>query len=264
MAKGSDTVLLSRPGRYTRLVTLNLPDAGNAMTAEMTRDWDKALDTMVAEEDVRALVVTGAGASFCVGADFSWFARGTSEHLTTAAVRDRMLPFYRSWLRPRELPFPVIAAVNGPVSGTGLCLALSCDLRFAGPKARFAMSFAYIGTAGGMGATGLLPEAIGTARARHMLYTGQEILPEQALDWGLVTGLDEDVLGHALEAAERIAGAGPIAMKLTKSGLAQTAPNLEATLRWEALAQAATMTTADIREGIKALSEGRTPEFRGR
>ncbi|UGQ12442.1 enoyl-CoA hydratase/isomerase family protein [Yinghuangia sp. ASG 101] len=264
MAKGSDAVVLSRPGRHTRLLTLNLPDLRNAMTAEMTRAWDAALDTVAAEEDVRALVVTGAGDAFCAGADFSWLVGGTSEQVTTAALRDRMLPFYRSWLRPRALPFPVVAAVNGPALGAGLCLALACDVRLAGHAARFGMPSAYVGTAGGMGATWLLPEAIGVGRARHMLYTGHEVSPDQALDWGLVTGVGENVLAESLETAERIAAAGPIALRLTKSGLAQAPTSLDVALQWEALAQAATMTTADIHEGIEAMRERRAPVFRGR
>lgn len=264
MAVGSDAVVVTRPGPGMRLLTLNRPEVRNAMTAEMTEAWDNAMDEVAADSEVRVAVVTGAGTSFCAGADFSWLDQGAAGEVTTDRLRDRMLPFYRSWLRPRTLPFPVIAAVNGPAVGAGLCLALACDLRYAGPTTRFSAPFIYLGTHGGMGATWLLPEAIGISRAREMLYTGHEVRTEQALEWGLVTGAGEDALAHSLEVAARIATAGPIALRLTKTGLEQAAAGLEASLQWEALAQPITMTTADIHEGIEAVRQRRAPHFRGR
>ncbi|OLT21654.1 enoyl-CoA hydratase [Actinomadura sp. CNU-125] len=259
----SDAVVLTRPGPGVRLVTLNRPGVRNAMTEEMTRAWDDALDEVAADRETRVLVVTGEASSFCSGADLSWLDQGTGEDITIDRLRDRMLPFYRSWLRPRTLPFPVIAAVNGPAVGAGVCLALACDLRFAGPGARFRTPFLYLATHGGMGATWLLPEAIGVTRARDMLYTGREVAPEQALEWGLVNDVAEDALAHSLTVAARIAEAGPIALRLTKTGLEQSAAGLEASIQWEALAQPVTMTTADLHEGIAAFRENRDPRFRG-
>jgi enoyl-CoA hydratase len=159
---------------------------------------------------------------------------------------------------------PVLAAVNGPTVGAGLCLALACDLRFAGPAARFSAPFIYRGTHSGMGATWLLPEAIGLSRAREMLYTGREVDPQEALQWGLVTQLADDVLAHTLTVAQRIAEAAPVAARLTKTGLEQSAAGLEAALQWEAMAQPVTMTTADLHEGIDAFRQGRPPRFAGR
>lgn len=263
-ADSGDAVLLTKPGPGIRLLTLNRPGVRNAMTEEMTLAWDQALDEVAADRETRVVVVTGEGASFCSGADLSWLDQGAAEDTTIDRLRDRMLPFYRTWLRPRALPFPVIAAVNGPAVGAGVCLALACDLRFAGPDARFSTPFVHRGTPGGMVATWLLPEAIGVTRARDMLYTGREVHPDRALDWGLITGAAADALDHALTVATRIAEAGPIALRLTKTGLEQSAAGLEASLQWEALAQPVTMTTADIHEGIVAFRENRAPEFRGR
>jgi enoyl-CoA hydratase len=95
-----------------------------------------------------------------------------------------------------------------------------------------------------------------------MLYTGEEVRAEQAQQWGLVAGVADDVLAHALKVAERVAGAAPIATKLTKAGLRQSAHGLEAALEWEALAQPVTMTTSDLHEGIEAQRQHRPPEFR--
>ncbi len=258
-------VLMSTPSPGVRLLTLNRPAIRNAMTSELTAAWDEALDAAVADRETRCLVVTGAGNSFCSGADLSWLDQGGEDDVTIDRLRDRMLPFYQSWLRPRKLPFPVIAAVNGPTVGAGVCLALACDLRFAAPSARFSTPFIYLGTHGGMGATWLLPEAIGVPRAREMLFTGRVVEAREAKDWGLVAEVaEEDVVAHALTAAARIAEAGPIATRLTKTGLEASAAGLEAAIQWEALAQPVTMNTADIHEGIDAVRSGRTPKFSGR
>jgi enoyl-CoA hydratase len=259
-----DAVVLSAPSPGVRLITLNRPEIRNAMTEEVTAGWDEAVSEVSADREVRALVVTGAGSSFCSGADLSWLDQGADHDLTPDRLRDRMLPFYRSWLRPRDLPFPVIAAVNGPVVGAAVCLALACDLRYASSAARFSTPFIYLGTHGGMGATWLLPEAIGVPRAREMLYTGREVQAEEALDWGLVGAVVDDVLAHSLTVAAQIAGAGPIATRLTKAGLEQAAHGLEASLQWEALAQPVTMTTSDLHEGIQAKRQRRPPVFHGK
>ncbi|MFE6820898.1 enoyl-CoA hydratase/isomerase family protein [Streptomyces sp. NPDC057690] len=260
----ADAVLVTEPSPGVRVVTLNLPQVRNAMTEELTRAWNDAVDRIAADRETRVMVVTGSGSSFCSGADLSWLDQGSAEDVTIDRLRNRMLPFYRSWLRPRELSFPVIAAVNGPTIGAGVCLALACDLRFAGTSALFSTPFIYRGTHGGMGATWLLPEAIGMSRAKEMLYTGREVHADEALAWGLVSGIADDVLKHSLDVAARIAEAGPIALRLTKTGLEQSAAGLEASIQWEALAQPVTMTTADLHEGIEAFRQGRNPRFLGR
>ncbi len=263
-ADSGDAVLVSEPAPGVRLLTLNRPGVRNAMTAEMTVAWNRALDQVSADRDTRVVVVTGEGNSFCSGADLSWLDQGSEEDVTIDRLRDRMLPFYRSWLRPRHLPFPVLAAVNGAVVGAGVCLALACDLRFATPGARFSTPFIFRGTHGGMGATWLLPEAIGVSRAREMLFTGRTVAAPEALEWGLVTEVAEDVLEHTLTVAGRLAEAAPIAARLTKTGLEQSAAGLEASLQWEAMAQPVTMTTADLHEGIAAFRQNRPPRFLGR
>jgi enoyl-CoA hydratase/carnithine racemase len=259
-----DAVLVTEPAKGIRLITLNRPGVRNAMTAEMTVAWDRALDEVAGDRDTRVVVVTGEGSSFCSGADLSWLDQGSGEDVTIDRLRDRMLPFYRSWLRPRQLPFPVLAAVNGATVGAGVCLALACDLRFAATGARFSTPFIFRGTHGGMGATWLLPEAVGVSRAREMLFTGREVAAAEALEWGLVTEVADDVLPHTLAVAGRLAEAAPIAARLTKTGLEQAAAGLEASLQWEAMAQPVTMTTDDLHEGIAAFRQNRQPRFLGR
>lgn len=258
-----DPVLVTEPSAGVRIVTLNRPEIRNAMTEELTAGWADVMDALADDRDVRVAVVTGAGSSFCSGADLSWLDQASSHETTHVRLRDRLMPFYRTWLRPRDLPFPVIAAVNGPVVGAGVCLALACDLRYATRQARFATPFVYLGTHGGMAATWLLQEALGISRAREMLYTGREVWGDQAVEWGLANAVADDALDHSLTVAQRIATAAPVATRLTKAGLRQSALGLEASLEWEALAQPVTMTTADLHEGVQAVREHRKPLFRG-
>ena len=255
-------VQLTSPG--VALVTLNLPQVRNAMTTELTAAWVTVMDKIAGDRSLRAVVVTGAGSAFCSGADLSWLDQGNLSDNTPDRLRDKMLPFYRAWLAPQQVPVPVVAAVNGQAVGAGLCLALACDLRYASPSAAFSAPFTQLGTHGGMAVSWLLPEAVGMPRAREMLYSGRVVAAEEALAWGLVCEVAEDVVGRALEVAEGVARAAPIAVRLTKAGLAQrSSGGFEQALQWEALAQPVTMATADIHKGIKARREHKTPTFEG-
>jgi enoyl-CoA hydratase/carnithine racemase len=255
-------VRLASPG--VALVTLNLPQVRNAMTTEMTSTWVTVMDKVAGDRSLRAVVVTGAGSAFCSGADLSWLDQGNLSDNTPDRLRDKMLPFYRAWLAPAQIAVPVIAAVNGPAVGAGLCLALACDLRYASPGAAFSAPFTQLGTHGGMAVSWLLPEAVGMGRAREMLYTGRVVAAGEALAWGLVSEVAEDVVGRALEVAGTVARAAPIATRLTKAGLGQrSAGGFELALQWEALAQPVTLATNDIHKGVRARREHTTPTFEG-
>jgi len=254
----------SDPAPGVRLLTLALPKLRNAMTAELTAAWTDAIKRVKADRDVRAVIVTGEGPVFCAGADLSWLGQLDAGDRGPDHLRERMLPFYRAWLAARDLSVPVIAALNGPTIGAGIALALSCDMRYAAPTATFRASFVQVGTHGGMAANWLIAEAVGLPRAREMLFTGREVSAEEALQWGMINGISDDVSGLALEAAQRIAAAAPIATRLTKAGISQLPDNLDAALQWDALAQPLTMATEDIHEGIRATRERRRPSFKGR
>lgn len=244
------------------VLTLALPDRRNAMTAELTSAWVGAVEALRADRAVRAVVVTGEGSAFCAGGDLSWI--GESPDLNVVALRDRMLPFYRSWLSVRTLDVPVLAAVNGPAVGAGLCLALACDLRYAAPGATFSVPFAKLGMHPGMAATYLLPEVVGESRARDLLLTGRRVDAQEALAIGLVNGVADDVVAHTLGVARGIADSAPIAVRLTKAALAYAGHHsIEAALDWEGLAQPVTMASADLREGLAAQAERRPPRFTG-
>jgi enoyl-CoA hydratase len=149
----------SEPAPGVRLLTLALPKLRNAMTTELTEAWSNAISNIKADPDVRVAVVTGEGPVFCAGADLSWLGQLDADQSGPDYLRERMLPFYRAWLAPRELSVPVVAAINGPAIGAGIALALSCDLRYAVPSAIFRASFIQVGTHGGMAARSPRPLA---------------------------------------------------------------------------------------------------------
>ncbi|HET7531360.1 MAG TPA: enoyl-CoA hydratase/isomerase family protein [Mycobacteriales bacterium] len=259
------------PLRVTRrddgvvILTLALPQRRNAMTAELTGAWQQAIDGLRGDRSARAIVVTGEGTAFCAGGDLSWI--GESPDLTVDSIRDRMLPFYRTWLSIRELDVPSIAAVNGHAVGAGLCLALACDLRCAARGAKMSAPFTRLGMHAGMAATWLLPETVGIVRARELLLTGRAVEAEEAERIGLVNGVyDADaLLDETLKVAASIASAAPIATRLTTAGLRTGGhSSMEDALQFEALAQPVTFATDDLREGIAATRDKRRPVFAGR
>jgi enoyl-CoA hydratase len=247
------------------VLTLALPERRNAMTAELTDAWTETLATLQGDRSVRAVVVTGEGSAFCSGGDLSWIAE--SPDMSVDAIRDRMLPFYRAWLKIRDLEVPTIAAVNGHAIGAGLCLALACDLRYAATGATLSAPFTALGMHAGMAATWLLPEAVGLPVARELLFTGRRVDADEAARIGLINGVfDPDKLLEAtLGVACRIAANGPIAVRLTVAGLRDGGhSSLEAALQYEALAQPVTFATTDLAEGIAAAKERRPPAFNGK
>jgi enoyl-CoA hydratase len=256
---------LERPADGVALLTLDLPDRRNAMSAEMTDSWVRAIDALAADASLRCVVVTGEGTAFCSGGDTSWI--GSEPDASVDELRDRMIGFYRRWLSIRRLEVPTVAAVSGPAIGAGLCLALACDLRYAADTARLGAPFVRLGMHAGMAATYLLPNAVGDAHARELLLTGRTVGADEALRLGLVSRVFEvdGFLGEVLDVARGIAGTAPVASRLTKVALQHGGhADFETALQWEALAQPVTLATEDLQEGIRAAKEKRSPAFRGR
>jgi len=247
------------------LLTLVLPDRRNAMTAELTAEWAEAVASLRGDRTVRCVVVTGEGKAFCAGGDVSWLA--SEPDATPAELRDRMLPFYATWLSLRQLDVPSIAAVNGAAVGAGGALALSCDIRYAGASAKFTVPFAQLGMAAGMATTYLLPEVVGLAAARELLLTGRLVDAPEMLRLGLASAVYEDdaLLAKALEHAAQVASGAPVPQRFHKIALADGGhATFEDALRWEALAQPVTLATADLQEGLAARAAKRPAVFTGR
>jgi enoyl-CoA hydratase/carnithine racemase len=264
MAATSPTHLsLGRPSAGVAVLTLDNPDQRNMMSTEMTASWVLAVDDLATDPEVRVVVVTGRGTAFCSGGDTSWIA--SEPDASVDRLRTRMMAFYRAWLSIRRLEVPTIAAINGPAVGAGLCLALACDIRYAARGAKLSAPFVKLGMHAGMAATYLLPDIVGPAHARDLLLTGRPVADEEAVRLGLVSriierdGFEDEILA----AAAAIASTAPIASRYTKQALLGGHRDLEACLQFEALAQPATLTSADLQEGIRAAREKRTPDFRG-
>lgn len=256
---------LDRPRDGVAVLTLDDPDRRNAMSAEMTSSWVRAIEELREDRSVRVVVVTGAGSAFCSGGNTDWIA--SDPDASVDALRDRMLPFYRAWLTIRSLEVPTIAAINGPAIGAGLCVALACDIRYAAAGARVGVPFLRLGMHPGMASTWLLPEVVGTAAARDLLLTGRIVDADEALRLGLVSRVlpADTFLDEVLETAGQVALNAPVASRYTKTVLAGSGHrDLEACLQWEALAQPVTLATADLQEGIRAATERRAPRFEGR
>ena len=246
------------------VLTLALPDRRNAMTVELTASWAQAIAALRGDRSVRCVVLTGEGKAFCAGGDVSWLA--AEPDATVAALRDRMLPFYETWLALRALDVPSICAINGAAVGAGAALALSCDIRYAGAAAKFTVPFAQLGMHAGMTTTWLLPEVVGLAHARELLLTGRVCDAPEMLRLGLVSAVyDDDVLlAHALFHAGEVASGAPVAQRLHKVALSNGGhASYEAALAWEALAQPVTLATEDLQEGLRARADKRPAVFTG-
>lgn len=252
---------VDRPSPGVVLLTLDLPDRRNAMTDELTARWAAAVDQLRGDRSVRCVVVTGAGKAFCAGGDLGWLQAGGA---SVDALRDKMLPFYRTWLGLRQLDVPSIAAVNGAAVGAGAALALSCDIRYAGPYASMSVPFGQLGMHAGMATTYTLTEVAGVAVARDLLLTGRTVRAPEMLALGLCSAVEDDLLPTALERAAAVASGAPVPARLHKEALRDGGPaSLERALQWEALAQPVTMATADLREGLLAQAERRPAVFTG-
>ena len=252
-------------GRHIAQITLDQPDKRNAMSDEMTASWARAAELLAEDPQLAAVVVTGAGSAFCSGGDLSWIA--SEPDAGVADLRRRMLRFYRTWLTVPALEVPTIAAINGAAIGAGLAVALACDIRYVATSARLGVPFTSLGLHPGMATTWSLPQVAGLACARDLLLTGRIIDGAEAVRLGLASMAVEadEVLPAALAAADRVAGAAPVATRLTLQALRHGGhASYEDAIEWEGLAQAVTMATADLQEGIAAAGERRAPQFHGR
>lgn len=246
------------------VLSLALPDRRNTMTAELTTAWAATIERLRRDRSIRCVVVTGQGSAFCAGGDVSWI--GSEPDATVDTLRDRMLPFYRTWLSVRTLDVPTIAALNGPAVGAGLCLAMACDLRYAAEGAKLSAPFTALGMHPGMAATYLLPELVGLPAAREILFTGRVLSGAEAVATGLVNRVFPagTLMDEVLGIAATVAAQAPVALRLTKVALAGGGPTtFDAALEWEALAQPVTLATADLQEGLRARAERRPARFTG-
>jgi 2-(1,2-epoxy-1,2-dihydrophenyl)acetyl-CoA isomerase len=255
--------LLSDLHSDTLTLTLSRPERANAFNFEMLQELREALDKAAADETVRCVVLTGAGGSFCTGHDVTeMLAAQAGEVSYREHLEDTYNPLV---LGIRRLEKPVIAAVNGPVAGAGLGVALACDLRVAVETATLTVGFTGIGLVPDSAVSLLLPALIGLGRATEFTFTNQPITAAQALGWGLVNHVvpEESFVPFTEALAEGLAS-GPVgAYGLTKRLFNRNVlANLEEALAHEGEIQEAASQGSEHREGVSAFLEKRTPKFR--
>jgi 2-(1,2-epoxy-1,2-dihydrophenyl)acetyl-CoA isomerase len=243
-------------------VTLNRPDALNALTVPMKVELLEAFRRLERDDGVRAVILTGSGRAFCAGQDLRERLEPDAAPLGVE-VRERYNPII---LAMRSLPKPIVGAINGVAAGAGASLAMACDIRIASDVASFALAFGRVGLVPDCGATWFLPRLVGGTRAAELALLADPVSAADSVRLGLVGRVvpAEQLATEARSIAARLAAGAPRAMALTKRALnASWERDLETALEYEAHLQDMAGRTKDHAEGLAAFIEKRPPRFTG-
>ena len=258
------------------VVTLNRPERLNAVNWAMASDLVQLFRDLRFRDDVRTIVLTGAGKGFCAGGDAEWLSGGGDRGIPGLSAK----PLERYQKKTPAGPFaefvktmidvekPIIAAISGPAMGAGLAFALACDRRFADPSARMCAAMVRLGFSPDCGVTWLLPRVTNLSTALMMVETGVILDAQQCLTYGLVDELsaaDGQALPAAMEYAKKLAQGPSVAVDIARRCVykAVNGATLEEILDYEAVAGTITANTADAAEGTKSFVEKRKPVFKG-
>jgi enoyl-CoA hydratase len=241
-------------------LTMNRPEALNAMSAEMSIDLASHVEEAVARDDVRVVVLTGVGDAFSAGADIAGADAHERFDVRALDIANRII---RAIV---NLDKPVVAAVNGIAAGVGCSAALAADVIVAKESAGFLLAFARVGLMPDGGASATVAASIGRARAMRMGLLAEPLSAREAYDAGLITHLaaDADYDDLVAKLVRRLASGPPLAYAATKKAVnAATLAHLDDALERERTGQTVLLRTADVAEGMRAFSEHRRPTFRG-
>jgi enoyl-CoA hydratase/carnithine racemase len=259
-----ETLLVEKEGAIDWL-TLNRPEALNAMSRTMMLELQHYFGELYTDHSVRVVILRGAGRGFCAGLDLKEDRSGEPGGAVSGLRVQRRVS--EIVMRMRRAPQPIISLIHGPASGGGFALALASDIRLAGPKARMNAAFIRIGlTACDVGVSYFLPRLVGSALASELLLTGRFIDAERARAVGLVSDVVEESglqqAGRAI--AQEILANSPVGVRLTKECLNMSvdAGSLESVIAMEDRQQILTSTTGDVREGIAAFMEKRPAHYK--
>ena len=256
-----ETVDLYRDGAAAKIV-LNRPERMNAWSNGLSDDLLTALREVGHDNEIRAVLLTGAGRAFCAGADLK-----ERNALSDKQWRSQHETFERMFRAVRDCPIPVIAAVNGAAYAGGLELVLHCDFAYASATAKFALTEVSLGIMPGGGGTQTLPRVVGERRAKELILSARPFSAQDALAWGVVNRLCQPggVVPDALEVASRIASLAPLAVLQAKHAVrAGLHRDLDSAMQLEIEAYNQLVGTDDRREGLRAFNEKRKPNFKGR
>lgn len=244
-------------------ITLNRPDVFNAFNDEQSYALQDALKAAGRDEEVRVVVLTGAGKAFCSGQDLKAIA-GAKNRSLRDSIDKRYNPIIRAM---RDMPKPIIGMINGVAAGAGCSLALSCDFIVASEKASFIEVFINVGLVLDSGSSYFLPRLVGSARAFEMSTMGSKVSAQQAFQWGMINRIcPEDQLKTEVEGVAAYYEKAPTkAIALMKKMLNKSFhSDLETMLQYEAHCQEIAGNSDDYKEGVEAFNEKRKPDFKGR
>src|ERR1700686_1511959 len=256
-------VILSALDAGVLTLTLNRPEALNALNREMTRALRDGMEAAARDRGVGAVIITGAGRAFCAGADLKDVVarREAGERDLGADLRTNYTPMIRAI---RACPKPVIAALNGTAAGAGLSLALACDLRLAAAGTELIVGFVRVGLVPDAGSLFFLTRMLGLSKATELAITGDPLSADDAYRLGLVAAVvpPDQLMAAAMERARKLAAGPRLTYALIKRGMERAIQlDLEQTLELESQLQALAAKTPDAREAIRAFLEKRKPVF---
>ncbi len=250
---------------HIAIIRLNRPEVKNTFSNEMLTLWHQFLEKARDDSDIRVIIVTGEGDTFCSGGNIRDMAEGKLRMWDMK--RFLWEGVHRIALTLEDLDKPVIAAINGSAMGAGLDMAMMCDLRVCSDQAKLSESYILLGLVPGDGGAYFLPRLVGLGKAMELLLTGDVLTPQEALEIGLVNQVvpHERLMEETMKLAEKIASKPPLAIRMMKRAIyqAQTS-NLRSHLDYISSQLSLLSETADHQEAAKAFLEKRRPVFSGK
>ena len=245
-------------------ITLNRPEFYNAISQELKTELLDALDVAKNDDDVKCIILTGAGKGFCAGADMSVLASKPSPY----DVRDDLTSSYGPIIRRIvEMHKPVICAINGPIAGAGIGFGLACDYKVMAEHASLRFAFVNIGLVSDAGSTWFLTREVGYTKALEIIYGGKKVPAKECFELGIVNKVVpiKDLMQAAHELAADLMSRPPLAFAATKKAIRHTMTHgLFESLAYEADLQMGLIVSEDHREGVAAFLEKRKPSFKGK
>jgi enoyl-CoA hydratase len=268
MTDATPLVTVEKSQPRTSVITLNRPERLNAMSIELVIELDEAFHRVADDNDTSVVVLTGAGRGFCSGLDLKDYGIIPNiDGLQVGRIAQRSMRYYsRLIMTMRQMPQPILAAINGVAYGGGMCLSLAAELRIAGESAEFNSTGIVNGlTSTELGASWLLPRLVGAAHSNDMLLTGRKIDAAEALRMGLVSRVlpDDELLPEVLELAARMGEFSPYGLQMTKEIIWANLenPSLQAAIEIEDRNQLMLGFTDNLPEAIRAFDRKRKPVY---